>query len=354
LKELKLIKREAPLAVAAVLLVGCAPGGGGAAPAGGGAAAEQIVINVSHINAPSHPVNLGLLRFAEDLEERSGGTMVAHIFDSAVIGGDISSLQQVIANQLEAALIMGVSLWDGYDSRASLELLPFLFSDYQEAIAAFDGELGRWSAENIIHPHGGVVVNYWINGLRQMTNSARPIHTPEDTVGLMWRTPQIEMSLSMFEAFGSAAIAMAFAEVYTSLQMGTVDGQESPLASIYASRFYEVQPYLSLSNHMFATGVFLFSDELWNSLTPEQQQMIHESAYIGARHAQQTTFEYEEQWIQHIRDNGVSVNEVDTQAFSDSVEPLWQTWLDELGNDFVAIAAQYISDPNALAHRFAN
>ena len=348
--KLRITKRLIPLILVALLLAGCGGGGGG----GGAQAGEQIVINISHINAPSHPVHLGLLQFAEDLEERSGGTMIAHIFDSAVLGGDISSLQQVIANQLEAALIMGVCLWDGYDPRASLELLPFLFDNYEEAIAAFDGELGRWSAENIIHPHGGVVINYWINGLRQMTNSARPIYTPQDTVGLMWRTPQIEMTLDMFATIGSAAIPMAFAEVYTALQMGTIDGQETPLASIYASRFYEVQPYLSLSNHMFATGVFFFSEEFWEGLTSQQQEWIHESAYIGARHSQQATFDYEAQWLEHIRSHGVQINEINVQSFRDAIEPLWEAWLNELGTEFVTIAAQYIADPNALAHRFAN
>ncbi|MCL2616237.1 MAG: TRAP transporter substrate-binding protein [Defluviitaleaceae bacterium] len=357
---MKMFRTLIPLTIATAMLAGCA-GGGAAAPAaggGGGAAAEPspdpIVINISHINAPTHPVNLGLLLFADEIYERSGGQLIAHVFDSAVIGGDISNIQQVAANQLEAGLIMGVCMWDGFDTRANLEMLPFLFDTYDEAIAAFDGELGRWSTENIIEPHGGVVINYWINGLRNFTNSVRPIYTPADVAGLMWRTPQIEISMDMFEVLGASAITMAFAEVYTALQQGTMDGQCNSLAMIYTSRFYEVNEFVSLSRHQFASGVLLFSEETWASLTPEQQEIIHEAAYIGARHAQQMMFDYEEQWIEHMVASGNQVNQIDVQSFRDGVEPLWQAWIDRYGTEFINIASQYVQDPNALANRFAD
>jgi len=356
--KMRIFKKVISPMVAAVMLASCAQQGGGtaAAPTGGGsgeAAPEQIVINISHINAPTHPVHLGLLLFAEEIYERSGGSLIAHVFDSAVIGGDISTIQQVNANQLEAGLVMGVCMWDGFDPRANLEMLPFLFDSYEEAFAAFDGELGRWSAENIIEPHGGVVVNYWLNGLRNFTNSVHPIYTPDDVAGLMWRTPQIEISMDMFEVLGASAITMAFAEVYTALQQGTMDGQCNSLAMIYTSRFYEVNNYLSLSRHQFASGVLLFSEETWDRLSEEQRDIIHEAAYLGARHAQQLTLDYEDMWIELIRENGNSVNEINVPLFRDAVEPLWQDWIDRYGPEFVTIAARYVQDPNSLAHRFA-
>jgi len=327
--------------------------GGGSQPAAQGAGGDPVTITIGHINAPTHPVHLGLLLFAEEIEARSGGTLTANIFDSAVIGGDISMIQQIVADQLDAAVIAGVCLWAGYDNRANFELLPFLFDNYQEAIAAFDGGLGQWSTENIIEPQGGTVIGYWINGLRQFTNDTRPLNTPADMAGLLFRTPQIEIHLDMYEALGTGATPMAFAEVYTSMQQGAIDGHDSPIASIHASRFFEVQRYISLSNHMYATGVFVVSDTFWAGLSAEHQQIVRDASYIGARHAQELTLQFEEEWIQEMIDNGNQINEVDLAAFRAAVVPLWEDWIARYGNEFVAAAAPYISDPDALAHRFA-
>ncbi|MCL2569320.1 MAG: DctP family TRAP transporter solute-binding subunit [Oscillospiraceae bacterium] len=353
-------KRLIALLLAVVMvgtLAACGGGGGGGGGGtaggggGGGGAAQRIELNVPHINAPSHPVHLGLLLFADELYERSGGTMIAHIFDSAVLGGDISIIQQVNANQLPAGLVMGVCMWDGWDGRANLELLPFLFENYAEAFAAFDGELGRWSAEHIIEPHGGVVINYWLNGLRNFTNSVRPLYYPEDLQGMMFRTPQVQISMDMFEALGAAAITMAFAEVYTALQQGTMDGQCNSLAMIYTSRFYEVNHYVSLSHHQWATGVLMFSTEMWASLNDEQRGWVQEAAAIGARFAQQTTLEYEQIWIDLIIENGNSVNHINVPAFREAVVPVWEHWLAEYGTEFIDVAAPY-TGPDSLANRF--
>ena len=106
--------------------------------------AEQIVIKISHQNAITHPTQKGLEKFKELLEERSGGTMTCDIYDSAVLGNDTSNLQQVIAGSLDAAMIMGADIWQGYDKRAMIENLPFMFSTYEEARAAWDGEFGQY------------------------------------------------------------------------------------------------------------------------------------------------------------------------------------------------------------------
>ena len=187
-------------------------------PAATATPAEKIVIKISHQNASTHPVQLGLEYFKELLEEKSGGTMTCDIYDSAVLGNDTSNLQQVIGNALDAAMIMGVSIWSGYDGRANIEELPFAFSDYATARAAWDGDLGDYITENVIEPSGGVVVGYWENGFRHFTNNIRPINEPADMKGIKFRTAQSEIRIEMFNDLGSSAVVMAFSELYTGLQ----------------------------------------------------------------------------------------------------------------------------------------
>jgi len=136
------------------LLAGCGSSGastgtsanssGAAAPAAAPANdAKPIVIKISHQNASTHPIQLGLLEFKRLLEEKSGGTITCDIYDSAVLGNDTSNMQQVIAGSLDAAMIMGAVIWQGYDGRANVEELPFLFDSYEKAYAAYDGEFGK-------------------------------------------------------------------------------------------------------------------------------------------------------------------------------------------------------------------
>ena len=314
--------------------------------------ADAKVIKISHQNAASHPIQQGLLEFKKLLEEKSDGAITCDIYDSAVLGNDISNIQQVIAGQLDAAMIMGVCLWAGYDERANFEELPFLFDNAEEAWAAYDGEMGAWAAENIIEPYGGKVVGYWENGMRHFTNNSREITTPADMAGLKFRCPQVTIHLDMYDVLNSSAITMAFSELYTALQQGTVDGQDNPLGNIVASSLYEVQPYISLSGHMYNTSVFFFSDGFWGSLSAEEQQLISECSQEAANFTRQLNIEYEKDYLQTMRDYGCEIVEVDRDAFKTAIAPLWQTYVDKFGNEFISAAKPYISDQNSLAHQF--
>lgn len=306
-----------------------------AAPA---APAEQIVIKISHQNASTHPIQLGLLEFKRLLEEKSGGTMTCDIYDSAVLGNDTSNLQQVVANSLDAAMIMGAVIWQGYDSRANVEELPFLFSSYEEAYAAYDGEFGKALAEQVLESQGGKVVGYWDNGFRHFTNNKHAINVPADCKGVKFRTADSPIRLQMFECCGTSAITMAFSELYSAMQQGTVDGQENPLSNIVASSFFEVQKYLSLSGHIYNTSVFFFSDKFWNSLTEEQQNLIIECSNEAKQFTRDLNQSSEAENLQICKDAGMEVNEVDKDAFKAAVAPVWDAFCAENGNELVDLA----------------
>lgn len=312
---------------------------------GGGSSADPIVIKISHQNAITHPTQKGLEKFKELLEEKSNGTMTCDIYDSAVLGNDTSNLQQVIAGSLDAAMIMGADIWQGYDKRAMIENLPFMFSTYEEARAAWDGEFGQYMKENVLEPCGGHVVNFWENGFRHFTNNVRPLNVPSDCEGIKFRTADNPLRLMMFEEFGSSAIVMNFSELYSALQQGTVDGQENPLSNIVSSCFYEVQKYLSLSNHIYSTSVFVFSDKCWDSLTEEQQNLVYECAEEAKLVTRELTESMDEEYLQTCIDAGMEVNEIDVEAFREASQPVWDYYESEYGSELVDLvrAAQTAS-----------
>ncbi len=299
------------------------------------APAEKVVIKISHQNAITHPTQKGLEKFKELLEEKSGGTMSCDIYDSAVLGNDTSNLQQVIAGSLDAAMIMGADIWQGYDKRAMIENLPFMFSTYEEARGAWDGEFGQYMKDNVMDPCGGHVVNFWENGFRHFTNNTRPLVVPSDCAGIKFRTADNPLRLMMFEEFGSSAIVLAFSELYSALQQGTVDGQENPLSNIVSSCFYEVQKYLSLSNHIYSTSAFVFSDKCWDSLTAEQQEIVFACAEEAKLVTRDLTESMDAEYLQTCKDAGMEVNEIDVEAFRAASAPVWDYYESEYGSELV-------------------
>ena len=311
-----------------------------------------IVFHLSHQNEPAHPLHIGLLYFKEEVERRSEGAIVVEIFYGGVIAGDVAAIDMVNSNQLDAAAITSWGTWP--TELADLESLPFKFTNYEEAWAAYEGTFGEWVARNIVEPYGARVLGHWTNGLRHFTNNVRPIYTPDDMVGLRMRSPQRTGHLAMYEAFGSASLSIPLGELYDALAEGRADGQDNPLGNIYASRFYEVQRYLSISNHMFTSGPLVVSNEFWYSLSDEHQQILLDSSAVAARFQGELTRDTEIQQLANIVAFGSQVNHIDEQPFFAIVENIWEDNMDRFGNEIAVIASRYISDPAALAHRFSN
>jgi len=311
-----------------------------------------IVFHLLSQTDPDHPITLGLFRFKEEVEFRSNGTLLVEIEYSA--GNDGALLEMVNSNQLDAAVITIWSVWQNLTDLANLESLPFMFTNYEEAWAAYEGTLGEWVTRNIIEPNGARALGYWTNGLRHFTNNVRPIYTPSDLIGLRMRSPQTTTHLAMYEAFGAASISMPFGQVHGGLVSGVIDGQDNPLGNIHAARLYEVQQYISLSNHMFSGAPLIVSTDFWYSLPAEYQQILLESSAIAARYQGELTRIMEGHQLQEMTAFGVQVNQVDMDPFIAAVEDIWVTHMEEFGNEIAVIASRYVSDPNALVHRFSD
>jgi len=304
------------------------------------ASAKPVKINVAHIFSSTHPATIALQRFKKIVEDKTDNQVTVDIYDSGVLGVDVEELQQVIAGSLDAAIIMGISIWQGYDSRAAIEEVPFLFQTPEEAHKALDGKFGNILAKDVLEPVGVKVLAYWENGFRHFTNNKRPIEKPEDMKGIKFRSAQSPIRVAMFRTLDASAIPMAFPELFTGLQQGTVDGQENPLSVIYNSKFYEVQEYLSLSGHIYNAGVFIINPKLWDTLTDEQRSIIKSAAEECRNYQRSIIASEEEDILKKVKEEGMKINEVDRKAFVNAVQPVWELYIQENGRDLLDLAIE--------------
>lgn len=302
--------------------------------------AKSRSLKVAHIFSPTHPATKGLLKFKEIVENDTNGDIKVDVYDSGVLGGDVEELQQVIAGTLDAAVIMGISIWQGYDSRAAIEEIPFLFENEAAAHKALDGEFGKILAESVLDPIGAKVLCFWENGFRNFTNNKRSIVAPDDMKGIKFRSAQSAIRIKMFNTLGASAIPMAFPELFTGLQQGTVDGQENPLAVIESSKFYEVQKYLSLSGHIYNAGVFIISPKLWNSLSEENQAIVLKASKAGRDYERELLGLENAKTLENLKASGMEVNEVNKEAFIKAVQPVWDDFKKEHGSELLDLAVK--------------
>jgi tripartite ATP-independent transporter DctP family solute receptor len=225
--------------------------------------------------ASDHSSSKAIQAFKEEVETKSGEDLAIEVFPDMQLGGAGENVSQTRSGTI-AMTWVGMA----YLSRTVPELeavsLPFLFPNREVAYAVIDGEVGDLLSEKL-DEKGFTLLGMMELGQRQVTNSERPIKTAEDLAGLKIRLQPIESHLATFEALGANPTPMDIREVYSALQQKVIDGEENPYSLILASRFYEVQPYLSNTGHFFDFISVVANKDVWESLTPEQQAIIEEA-----------------------------------------------------------------------------
>jgi len=231
---------------------------------------------------------------------------------------------------------MGAANFEGINAEVNVALLPFLFTSLDNARNAWGGDFGAQFAEKLIEPMGFKVLSIWESGYRHMTNNTRPLEKPEDLKGIKFRTNENSMKVAMYDALDASIVIMAFSDVYTGLQNGTIDGQENPLSNIYSSSLQDVQKYLSLTGHMYDAAPFVCNMDWFNSLPTEYQEILMEEA----KNAREVDLEEndENKYLDLLKEAGMEVNEVDKTAFQAKMDGVWadyasqyadgQSWID--------------------------
>ncbi len=244
-------------------------------------AQSKITLKIAHLNAQQPfeiPSAAIAAVFKSAVEANSNGRIEVQIYDSGVLGKERETMLQVQQNIVQSYIASTGGMSTFYPL-IDVTNLPFAFSSYTVGYKVYDGEFGKAMAEDIRQKTKLRVLGFGESGgFFIFTNSKRPIKNPDDMKGLKIRTMTVPLHQEIIKSLGGSPTAIAWAEVYTSLQTGVVDGQMNPISIINMAKFYEVQKYATLTNHLYAPYVWVMSDTFYQSLPADLQKVVSNAA----------------------------------------------------------------------------
>jgi tripartite ATP-independent transporter DctP family solute receptor len=290
-------------------------------------------LTFGHGAAPGNPRHEAAVLFAERVKAKTNGRYEIQVAHSAQLGDDAAMVTALRSGTLDLSANSQGAMANVVPEYAALGL-PFLFTDIQKAWTLLDGPVGEDLAKRTA-AKGMVVLGYWDNGIRHVTNSKRPIKGPADIKGLKIRTPPDSMTVDIMQSLGADTQQIKFAELYVALQQGVVDGQENPLANIASAKLYEVQKYLSLTGHKYEVNPFVMSKRSWDKLSPADQKIFQEAAAEATQTQRKLSKEADEKLTVELKSKGVQIETVDRKAFIEATKPVYAKWAGGPSGDFV-------------------
>ncbi|MCG5240277.1 TRAP transporter substrate-binding protein [Azospirillum doebereinerae] len=275
--------------------------------------------------------------FVDELSKRSGGKLKVKGFGDASLGSDIQ-MQNALIGGAQEMMVGSTATLVGIVKDFGVYDLPFLFNNEQEADAVLDGPFGQKLIASL-NDKGLVGLVYWENGFRNLTNSKRPITKAEDLGGIKLRVMQNPVYIDMFNRFGANAVPLAFSELFTALETGTVDGQENPVTTIQSSKFYEVQKYLTISKHVYSPWIVLASKRWYDGLSADERKILQEAAVASRDFERKDSREASTQSIASLKEKGMQINELSTAELDrmrELVKPAFDKYAAEGGADLLA------------------
>ncbi|RCW58630.1 MULTISPECIES: TRAP transporter substrate-binding protein [Halanaerobium] len=273
--------------------------------------------------------------FKELVEKNSDGQIEVNLYHSSQLGDDREMMEALQMGVQEmtcpstapiAPFVNGFKVFD----------LPFLFPTHEAADYVLDGPVGQDLLKQL-EDVGIVGLAFWENGYRQLTNSVRPVETPEDVKGLKIRTMENPMHLAAWKEMGANPTPMAFGELFSAMQQGVVDGQENPWGTIYLQNFFEVQDYTTNTGHVYSPFVLMISKQFYDKLPSDLQDVVYEAAQKAKDHNRRTNRAMNAEYLEKLKDvmNVTILTPEQKAAFQEAVQPVYDQFKDEIGADLV-------------------
>ncbi len=336
------------IALTTVMLNGCgtsdnSPSDNTAASDAETAAPEQtadsasMTLQLAHVNPGNDDDNLHhtCLTFADQLDKLSGGTIAVKVVGDSQLGTDREVIEGMQMGTVDMSFSMNSSLGSFLPALQVFDL-PFLFGNRDQVYAVFDDDAIMDPLKQQLYEEAGILIlGMGDNGFRNCLNNIKPINSMEDVAGMKLRLPENAIWSDCFSSFGASPTAMAFSEVYTACQQGTVDGFELPTASVYSGAYWEVCDYYSLTEHLFTALDLCISGMTWDSLTEEQQQWVQEAADYAMEENRKYIQEKEAGWLEEIGEN-MEVNQcADKSGFTEVAQKVYENYTGEIGQELL-------------------
>ncbi|MCR4922952.1 MAG: TRAP transporter substrate-binding protein [Lachnospiraceae bacterium] len=281
---------------------------------------DPLVLKIGVSTAEGDPRNVAAREFADEIKEKTDGVISAVVYPSGQLGGDAELIDSIALDSGKVdVIITDASNYATYEPKMGISALPFLFSDFDTAWAFMDSDIEAGIEENLVKDNMRVLAHY-CNGFRCVTNSKQAINSPEDMKGLLIRTPENPIIMATMSALGANPQPLSFSELYPALRQGTYDAQENPVPVIYNNKLYEVQTYLSVTNHIYSGMCFTIKESIWERLSDEQKKIVKEAALNSAESDRAENRKQTDDLISSLEEEGMQINYPDLEPFAKVTE----------------------------------
>ncbi len=282
------------------------------------AEAAEFNYKYGSVLPPDHPMSLRVAEAAGKIKDDTNGRLDIGCYPNSALGGDTAMIAQTISGALQIYSLTG-DILAPRNPAAGVMSVGFALPTYEQAWAAMDGDLGLYYRGLAEKAGMYCIPKAFDHGYRQITTRTKPIHTLDDLKGFKIRLPVAPIIIALFKHLGASPTAINFGEVYSALQTGIVDGQENPLIMSDTAKFYEVQKYVSLTNHVWVGPHVAFNVAAWKKLPPDIQDIVGRRITEAATLERADWIERDKTVTKHLEDNGMVFNSVDTGPFRDQL-----------------------------------
>jgi TRAP-type transport system periplasmic protein len=295
------------------------------------AAARAAEYKLTHSADVQHPNHLAAEEMVKRIDERTKGQVKIKMFPNNALGSPPETTEQVRLGVIEFAILSPTQL-DKYNRAFGVVFIPYQFDDFAHAHKTLDQTAAAW-LQDMHRKIGFVHIANFEWGFRSITNSKRPINSPDDVKGLKLRVPpEIQIKAAM-EALGAVTHTIAFSEVYLALASGTVDGQDNPVPTNYSQKFYEVNKYLALTKHVYTPMMLVANARAWERISPENRKVIEEEGKRAGQKARQDVQDKEKGYIAEMEKAGVQTTEPDVSKFRALMGPAYKAVREWVNDD---------------------
>ncbi|MDO6442898.1 TRAP transporter substrate-binding protein [Marinobacter sp. 2_MG-2023] len=292
---------------------------------------DPVTLRLAHVVNEQDGFHIAAVKFQDLVAERTEGAVSIELYPNASLGDERTLLEGMQIGTVDMGVITNGPVANFVEEMAVFEL-PFLFPSPQAAYEVLDGPIGQELLDKLseVNLKG---LAYAERGFRNLTNSERPVNTPEDLDGLRIRVMENPVYVDTFRALGANAIPMAWTEALTAMQQGTIDGQENPVNVVHSFKLNETQNYMTLSRHTYAPAIFVMGMPAWNKLPEAAQDVLSQAAQEAAEHERQVNAEMASKQLEELRAAGMQINdEPDIKAFQSAVKPVYEQYGKEFGD----------------------
>lgn len=299
----------------------------------------KIIRASTSLNAADYGVTPSGVIFktlVDGIEEKSGGKIVLQVYPANQLASGTDQVVSGLASGAFELSEVSAGSWGDYTTAFAALNVPFLYKNINVVHDILDGPIGEAMSKQIYKDCNVVPIGYMELGMRQITNSVKEIHSISDLSGIKIRVQSDPIQIAAFETLGGSIISVPFSELFTALQQKLCEAQENPIHNIASKKFYEVQPYMTLTGHTVTESVVILSGKYWDTLTDEEKGWFEEIGREATEASRKACLEQTNELIQQVKDAGIIVTELTPEekaAFVEKVKPVWKQAEEIMGSE---------------------